>query len=186
MPSGWVHGVIDLIAYGRHYLDLHKEKDRAYEILGSNHRIVNHEWYQVCWRFWDFHNPFPSWLKESIRILANEEGAEKAEEQMAWVDHDYIDRIWDNLSSQEKKYREGFFSWIVFNPEVLKEWAGVDVLYGRIQSLIDRREIWEYCPELKFEYKTLYKYVKAVKEKDEVLQKVIERYGREEYRPDFG
>jgi hypothetical protein len=177
MPDGWVHAVIDLISYGRPYFDLHKEKDKAHKILGSNHRIVDHDWYKAYARYWDFKNPFPSWLKESIRILANKEGAEKAEKQMALVDHDYIDRIWDNLSSQEKKYREGFFAWIVFNPEVLKEWAGVDVLYGRIQRLIDGREVWEYCPEVIFEYRRLSKYVKAVKHKDVILQKIIQRYG---------
>lgn len=178
MPDGWIHAVIDFIAYGRPYFDLHKEKDKAHEILGSNHRIVNHEWYQTYGKFWDFHDPFPSWLKESIRMLGIEEGAEKAEEQMAWVDHDCIDRTWDVLSDPERKYWEGFFAWILYNPRIFKEWAGVDVLNGRIQRLIDGCEVWEYCPELKFDYKRLCKYVKAVKERDEVLQNMIERYGR--------
>jgi len=186
MPNGWVHSVIDLIAYGMPYFGLHKKKDKPHEILGSNHRIVNHNWYQAYGRLWDFQDPFPSWLKESIRILGNEEGAEKVEEQMTWIDHDYIDRIWDTISAQEKKYREGFFAWILFNPEILKEWAGVDVLYGRIQRLIDGHEILEYCPELKSEYKRLCKYVKAVKENDEVLKNMIDSYGRKEFRPDFG
>ena len=185
MPSAWVHAVIDLIAYGRPYFDLHKEKDKPHEFLGSNHRIVNHDWYQAYGRSWNFCEPFPCWIKESIRILGNEEGADKAEEQMAWVDHDYIDRIWDNLSSQEKKYREGFFAWILFNPGILKEWAGVDVLGGRIQRLIDEREVWGYYPELKLEYKRLCKYVKAIKDKDEVLQNMIERYGQKEYISNF-
>jgi hypothetical protein len=63
--------------------------------LGPNHRIVDHDWYQAYGRSWNFCEPFPSGIKESVRILGNEEGADKAEEQMAWIDHDYIDKIWD-------------------------------------------------------------------------------------------
>lgn len=176
MPSGWVHAVIDLIAYGKPYFDLHKEKDKDYELMGSSHRIVNHDWYQAYRKSWNFCEPFPSWLKESIRILGNEEGTDKAEEQMAWIDHDYIDRTWDVLSDSKKKYWEGFFAWVLLSPKILKEWAGVDVLEGKIQRVTDEREVWEYCLELKFQYKRLCKYVNAVKENDKVLQNMIERY----------
>ncbi|MDP2753312.1 MAG: hypothetical protein Q8P40_02850, partial [Nitrospirota bacterium] len=37
MANVWVHAVIDLIAYGKPYFDLHKEKDKPHEILGSRH-----------------------------------------------------------------------------------------------------------------------------------------------------
>jgi hypothetical protein len=104
---------------------------------------------------------------------------------MARVTHDYIDRIWDNLSRRERKYREGFFVWILFNPEMLKKWAGVDVLNGRIQRLINGHEVWEYCCKLKREYKILCEYVKVVRKKDEVLQNMIEHYEGEEYTPNF-
>lgn len=92
MASVWIHAVIDLIAYGRAYFDLHKEKDKPHEFLGANHRIVNHDWYQAYGKSWNFCEPFPSSIKD---ILGNEERADKAEEQMAWIDHDYIDRTWD-------------------------------------------------------------------------------------------
>jgi hypothetical protein len=46
MAYAWVHAVIDLIAYGRPYFGLHKEKDKPYELLGPNHRIINPDWYQ--------------------------------------------------------------------------------------------------------------------------------------------
>ncbi len=166
MADGWVHAVIDLVAYGKPYFALHKEKDKPHELLGSNHRIVNHDWYQAYGRYWNFCEPFPSWIKESIRISGNEKGTDKAEEQLAWIDHDYIDRTWDVLSNLEKKYWEGFFAWVLLSPKILKDWAGVDVFDSRIQRLIDGREVWEYCPELKFEYKRLCGYVKAIKEKD--------------------
>lgn len=186
MPSRWVHSVINLIAYGSPYLDLHKKKDKAHEILGSNHRVVDHEWYQAYGRFWNFDDPFPSWLKESIRLSGNRGGAEKAEEQMAWVDHDYIDKIWDYLSPQEEKYREGFFAWILFNRRILKEWAGLDVVHSKIQRSIDGCEAWEYCVELKVEYERLCNYVSAVKRKYKALQNMIERYGHGQYSLDFG
>ncbi|PXF55445.1 MAG: hypothetical protein C4B58_14930 [Deltaproteobacteria bacterium] len=179
MADAWVHAVIDLIAYGRPYFDLHKEKDKPHEFLLSNHRIVNHKWYQAYKRLWNFHDPFPSWLKESIRILGNEEGADKAEEKMAWVDHDYIDRTWDVLSDQDRKYCEGFFAWVLFSPDILKHWAGVDVFKGRIQRVIKSREILESSPGLKSEYKRLYNYVKAVVRNNKILQNMLEHYGQE-------
>lgn len=184
MSSAWVHAVIDFIAYGRAYFDLHKEKDKPYELLGSNHRIVSHDWYQAYGRSWNFCEPFPSWIKESIRILGNEEGADKAEEQMAWVDHDYIDRIWDDLSVQERRYWEGFFIYVLLSPKILKEWAGVDVLKGTIQRVINGYEVWESCPELKPEYKRLRSYIEAVKKNNEDLQDMLGRYG--EYICGFG
>jgi len=170
MPSTWVHAVIDLIAYGRPYFDLHKEKDKPYETLGWNHRQIAHEWYQAFWKKWTLDEPFPVHLREDILKIESINGPNKAEERMACVDHDYIDRMWDNLSAQEKKYRERFFAWVLFNPKILKEWAGVDVLENRIQRAIEDREVWEDCPELKFEYRRLRKYVEAVKERDKVLQ----------------
>ena len=184
MPSAWVHAVIDLIAYGRPYFDLHKEKDKPHELLGSNHRIVNHDWYQAYGRAWNFCEPFPSWIKESIRILGNEEGADKAEEQMVWIDHDYIDKTWDALSDPDRKYWEGFFAWVLLSPKILKDWAGVDILNGKIQTIINNHEVWESCPELKSEYKRLYNYVKAVID-DKILQDMLERYGQKEYIFDF-
>ena len=82
---------------------------------------------------------------------------------MAYVDHDYIDRTWDDLSDLERKYWEGFFTYVLFSPKILKEWAGVDVLEGKIQRIINGSEVWENCPELKREYERLLNYVKAFK-----------------------
>ena len=177
MPSGWVHAVIDLITYGRTYFDLHKNKDKSYKTLGRYHRQIEHYWYQSFREKWTLDEPFPNSLKDQILKVRSLNGPIKAEEQMAYVDHDYFDKIWDNLSIHERKYREGFFAWILFNPIILKEWAGVDVLEGKIQRMIDNCEIWEDCPELKSEYKRLCKYVKAVKENDLILQDILKNYG---------
>jgi hypothetical protein len=177
MPNGWVHAIIDLIAYGRPYFDLHKEKDKAHETLGLKHRIVNHKWYQDYGKAWDFRDPFPSSIKDLILRIRNEEGDEKAEEQMAWIDHDYIDRIWDDLSSHERRYWEGFFIWVLLSHKILREWAGVDVQEGKIHRLIDGREIWENCPEVKREYQRLCRYVKSVRRNNKDLQNVCRCYG---------
>ena len=177
MASAWVHAVIDLIVYGRPYFDLHKQKDKPHQLLGSNHRSVNHDWYQAYGRSWNFCESFPSGIKEAIRILGNEEGADKGEELMAWIDHDCVDRTWDILSDLERKYWEAVFAWVLFRPKVLKDWTGVDVLNGKIQRIINSHELWESCPELKSEYKRLYNYVKVVKENDKILQDMLERYG---------
>lgn len=104
---------------------------------------------------------------------------------MAWIDHDYIDRTWDVLSDLERKYWEGFFAWVLLSPNILKDWAGVDVLDGKIQRIMKNHEVWESCPELKSEYKRLYNYVKAVKEGDKILQDMLERYGQKEYMSDL-
>jgi hypothetical protein len=176
MPSGWVHAVIDLIVYGRPYFNLHKEKDKPYETLGWNHRKIGHEWYQAFGENWTLDRPFPVCLRELISKIRSINGPNKAEELMAYVDHDYIDKIWDSLLPQEKKYREGFFAWILFNPGILKEWTGVDVLEGRIQRLIDGREVWEYCSELKSEYEQLCSYAKVVIENNGILQGMLEHY----------
>jgi hypothetical protein len=99
---------------------------------------------------------------------------------MAWVDHDYIGRIWDDLSDQERRYWKGFFAWMLFSSEVLKNWAGVDVLDSKIQRIIKNHEVWESCPELKSEYINLCNYVKTAIENDKILQNMLEQYGRRE------
>ena len=185
MPSAWVHATIDLIAYGRSYFDIHKEKDEPYKTLGYKHRMIRHEWYQAFEREWNFHNPFPSCLKDQISKMRDINGSNKAEKRMAYIDHDYIDRIWDTLSPQEKKYRKGYFAWILFNPKILKEWAGVDVLDGRIQRMIDNCEVWETCSELIDDYKRLCSYVKIVIEDDGILQDMLKHYGLKEYITGF-
>ena len=176
MPSGWIHAVLNLVVYGRPYIDVHQHKDRWSKTLGRRHRSVEHEWYQDYGKSWDFRDPFPRWLKEYTKMLAREEGPEEAEKQMASVDHDYFDRIWDDLSRPWRRYWEGFFIWLILNPTLLRTRAGVDVLEGRIQRFINGREMWESCPELRQEYRRLCRYVAAVLAKNEHLMEMLRRY----------
>lgn len=52
----------------------------------------------------------------------------------------------------------------------------MDVLEGRIQRLVNGREMWEGCPELKQEYRRLCRYVAAVLAKNEHLMEMLRRY----------
>lgn len=177
MPNAWVHATIDLLSFGRPYLHIHQDKDNASKILGSKHRIVNHAWYQEYGNRWNFTDPFPAWLLESIEDLLHRESPDQVEEQMVSIAHDHLDRVWDDLLYSERKYCEEFFTWVLLRPSILKSWAGVDVLNGRIQRIVDGREIWEYCPDLKFKYRMLRRYVEAVISNNKSLQSMIRRYG---------
>jgi len=177
MPNGWLHATIDLIAFGRPYFDLHQEKDKAHKTLRSEHRIVKHEWYQAFGKFWTFSDPFPPWLKGFIQAMRDTEGIDRAEEQMVSTSHEYLDRVWDILSLPERKYWESFFIWVLFNPRILKNWAGVDVVNGRIRRVVEDREIWEFCTDTKSEYERLRRYVEVVKSNDEIIQDMLQNYG---------
>jgi len=177
MPAGWVHAVMDLLVFGRSYFDLHQEKDKAYETLGPGHRIVDHDWYQGFGKFWTFSDPFPDWLKQYTQNLRDTVGEDRAEEQMASVTHEYLDRVWDGLSPMERKYQESFLIWALFHPEVLRDKFGVDVLNGKMHRVIEDQEIWEDCPYVKAEYERLRSYVEAVKSRDKTPQDMLRRYG---------
>jgi len=159
------------------YLYIHQEKDNASKTLGPRHRRVNHAWYHEYGKRWNFSDPFPSWLNESIQDLLIIETPGQVEEQMVRLAHDHLDRVWDDLLSSERKYWESFFAWIVLNTSVLKSWAGVDVLNSRIQRIVDGQEIWEYCPELKYLYQGLHNYIGTVIRNDWRLQKMLRNYG---------
>lgn len=187
MPNGWVHETIDLIAYGRPYHHVHKTKDaESQKRPGRRHREVNHEWYQEFGKVWSLSDPFPDWWKETTQKVRDEEGPESAEELMVSVSHDYFDKVWDydGLSKPERdrirKYREGFFAWLLLRPSVLKEWAGVDVLEGKIQRLIEGQEVWEDAPDIKSKYEGLRRRVEFVIRKDRALREMLERYGQRE------
>lgn len=177
MPDFWVHVGIDLIAFGRLHFGLHKWKDKPSETLGRCHRARRHDWYQRFGKEWNLDEPFPNRLKHQVLSVGEKYDSSKAEKLMAYYAHDYMDRIWDELSPPERKYREGFFAWLLLNPTVLKEWAGVNVLQGEICRIIGSSEVWESWPQLKSEYKRLRRYVEAIIDRDETLASMIEGYG---------
>jgi hypothetical protein len=156
MAAGWVHQTIDLVAYGRTYAHVHWRKDAASQIIpGVRHRTVGHDWYQRFGRDWDFTEPYPQVARELIERIRETRGPDMAEELISGDSHDLIDRTWDGLSRQARLYWEGFFAWLIYQPEILERWAQVDVVRGRIKRVIDGQALWEDAPETATEYKSL-------------------------------
>lgn len=156
LTAGWVHQTIDLVAYGRTYAHVHREKDAASQsIPGLRHRTVGHEWYQRFGRDWGFAQPYPQAAREVIEKMRETRGPDAAEEKMSADSHDLIDKTWDGLSRQARLYWEGFFAWLIYHPDILERWAEVDVARGRIKRVIDGEAVWEESPETVAEYKNL-------------------------------
>jgi hypothetical protein len=175
MAAGWVHETIDLIVFGRIYRHVHQKKDaESRRTPGLRHREVDHEFYLRFPKYWDFINPFPDWLNETIRRLKETKGADAAEERMASDAHDYFDRVWDDLPKVDRNYREGFFVWVLYNPQILETWAQVDVVNGRILRMIEGQKVWEDSPETIYQYKRLRRDVS--RHQISRLRDVIDRY----------
>jgi hypothetical protein len=177
MPNGWVHATVDLIAFARSYFDLHRQKDRRGRRLGAAHRRVGHDWYWQFGRVWTFFQPFPASVQRRTLQLCQSHGPYAAEREQANLAHDYLDRVWDGLSENERKYWEGFFLWLLLRPDVLKSWAGVDVLRGSINRVVRGQDVWCPCPVLREEYARLRSYAESVKGKDPAIRRVMARLG---------
>jgi len=162
MPPVFIHSIIDLLVYGRPYFDLHKKKDAAYATLGVNHRKKNHQWYNLYLYEWNFDEPFPQSLKKVIEYVAQARGGDDAERDQSFASHGYYDRIWDSLSNEERRLQEGFFIWVLRQPEVLKQKFGVDVHGEKIERMINGVKIWEDAPGLRKEYLRLCAYADVV------------------------
>lgn len=176
MAAGWIHQTIDLIAYGRTYAHVHREKDAASQrIPGVRHRTVGHDWYQRFGRDWDFTEPYPQAAKELIERIGELHGPDAAEEHTSSDSHDLIDKTWDGLSREERLGSEGYFAWLVYHPDALGRVAGVDVLRGRIERVIAGQVVWENSTETVTEYKTLRREVS--RHHKWRLRDVLARYG---------
>ncbi len=176
MAPGFVHETLDLTCFGRVYRHIHKSKDEhAQRAPGLRHRAFGHDWYRRYPQQWNLDDPFPTWLKEEIKNVRDRSGPEAAEERMASDSHDYLDRIWDEMSQPERHYWEGFFVWLLYHPDLLECWAGVDVLRGRISRTIHGESVWENSPETVEEYRSLRRRVS--KNHKHRLRDVLTSYG---------
>jgi hypothetical protein len=178
MASGLCHAVIDLMAYARPHFDFHQQKDEPARWLGPAHRQQHHEWYNAFGTEWDFDNPSPASLIRVIEHAGEVEGDEGAERCMSWTSHDYIDRVWDGLSTTERLYLEGMFVWVLEHPEVLLAKFGVDAFNERIARTVGGIESWEPAPGLSSEYRRLCRYAAAVVRQRPELRAVLEHYGQ--------
>ena len=156
MASGWVHETLDLIAFGEIYRFVHQAKDlHSQEAPGLRHRDVGHDWYHDYGKRWSFLDPFPNWLKEEISKTRESRGPYAAEERMVSHAHDYLDRVWDDIPELHRQYWEGFLVWLLYRPQLLETWAGVDVVHGRVPRVIKGEQVWERSNETATEYRQL-------------------------------
>ena len=184
MPNKLVHGVHALIAFGQPYSHVHKRKDAfSQRMPGARHRQVKHRKYQAFGRTWDFTYPFATNECRQIERVRRWKGTAVAEEYMASLSHDVDDRIWDfdGISRSERaairNYWEAFCAWLILNPDILKEWAGVNVMEGRVLRLIDGVEVWEDEPALIGAYAALYNHVRFLIRCKAALRTTLTEYG---------
>jgi len=167
MPQRWIHECFDLVVFGKSYPEIHHRKDASWKKLGVHHREMNHEWYNLFGDEWDFENMYPPTLKAFFEAMQRKHGKE-AEERQVWVAHDMLDKVWDGLDLEERKKWATVFKRILLDPLFLREWAGVDVVRGKIKRRLDEQdglsklvEYWEDDPQLKPTYCRLKKYVES-------------------------
>ena len=76
-----------------------------------------------------------------------------------------------------RRYWESLCTWLVLNPAVLKSWAGVDVVAGRIHRVIKGLEVWEEEPTLRPAYAALYNRVCILIVRNRALREALVEYG---------
>jgi hypothetical protein len=163
MASKFVHDVLSLIIFGLPYDDVHARKDSFSQLApGIIHRKVRHRKYQAYQKTWNMEAPFSHEENRSIRRVLAWKGADIAEKYMASLSHDVQDRVWDypEISAVERAavrlYWEAFCVWLVLNPDLLKSWAGVDVISGQVCRTVDGISIWQQEPTLIGAYVVLF------------------------------
>jgi len=184
MASRLVHEVHSLVAFGLPYTHVHAKKDAfSRKAPGIRHRQVKHRKYRLFGCTWDFEDPFPAHENHRIERIARWKGDVRAEEYMVSNAHDLDDRCWDreDIPRAERgavrRYWESLCAWLVLNPDVLKSWAGVDVVAGRIHRVIDGVEVWEDEPTLRPAYAVLYDRVCFLVRRNRSLREALVEYG---------
>ena len=184
MATRLVHEVHSLIAFGLPYSHIHAKKDAfSQRSPGLRHRQVRHRKYRQFGDTWSFSDPSPRGEDDRVGRIAKWKGDIKAEEYMVSKAHDLDDRCWDrdDISRAERlrvrRYWESFCAWLVINPDVLKAWAQVDVIEGRIHRVIDGVEVWEEEPTLRAAYFALYNRVCFLIRCKRALREALVEYG---------
>lgn len=168
MPPRWIHETVDLIAFGRSYWRLHQWKDAPARECGVEHRRRRHGWYQRFPRDWDHAEPFPSLVLHQIGEVGRRRGAERAEEFQAFITHDYLDRIWDELKHIEREQVAAELREALLDTEWLLSVAGVDTATGRIKVRRSQDdgfdpplETWDFVPTLRRDYVNIKSWVES-------------------------
>jgi hypothetical protein len=183
MASKFVHDVLSLIIFGLPYDDVHARKDSFSQLApGIIHRKVRHRKYQAYQKTWNMEAPFSHEENRSIRRVLAWKGADIAEKYMASLSHDVQDRVWDypEISAVERAavrlYWEAFCVWLVLNPDLLKSWAGVDVISGQVCRTVDGISIWQQEPTLIGAYAVLFNRANFLLRRKTGLRETLQRY----------
>lgn len=184
MASSLVHQVHSLVAFGLPYGHIHARKDVfSQKVPGIRHRQVRHRKYRLFAQTWDLSDPFPAREDQRIERIARWKGDLRAEEYMVSMAHDLDGKCWDreDIPRDERAairaYWEGLCAWLVLHPDVLKSWAGVDVLSGRIHRVIDGIEVWEDEPALRCAYAALHARVCFLIRRNPRLREALVEHG---------
>jgi hypothetical protein len=183
MASRFVHDMLSLIIFGLPYDEVHARKDSFSQCApGIIHRRVRHKKYQAYEKTWNMDTPFSDRENRSIKRVSDWKGADVAEKYMASLSHDIQDRVWDypEMSGDERAavrlYWEAFCVWLVLNPDLLKSWAGVDVISGRVCRTMDGVSIWQEEPTLMGAYAALLNRANFLLRRKTALRETLGKY----------
>ena len=109
MAPRWIHELFDILTFGRSYWWVHKKEDEASKYLGVEHRKVEHEFYQTFRN--SNSNVFLSRIPELLFTLRNEEEGVK-------LIHSLIDKVWDELSLEQRKGSVAVFRRLILEGKI--------------------------------------------------------------------
>ncbi len=167
MPPRWFHEGFDVVVFGRSYWRVHRFKDSPWEELGVHHRELRHDHYQM-FRALEALAPIPESILFETRKIRETRGPEQAEEFQAHVQHDFLDRWWDELPPADRRDIAGAFMLVLLDPQLLLKIASIDVLrglvkvrYGPEDGYPEVMERWEDEPSLPGDYARLRAYLES-------------------------
>lgn len=109
MAPRWIHEFFDMLTFGRSYWWVHREEDEASKYLGVEHRKVKHEFYQMFKHYES--NVFLRRIPELLPALKNKKGGIK-------LIHSLIDKVWDELSLEQRRGSVYVFKRLILEGQV--------------------------------------------------------------------
>lgn len=133
MAPRWIHEFFDVLTFGRSYWRIHKKIDKWFEVYGVEHRKLEHEYYQM-FKNHDL-NEFLKSVPQLLHALKNiEEGVKLA--------HCVVDKVWDELSLEQKKGSIYIFQRLILEGQVRCEplyWED----FQKLRDYIERKKMEE-------------------------------------------
>jgi hypothetical protein len=94
MAPRWIHEFFDILTFGRSYWQIHKRIDQYPKTLGVKHRELEHPFYNML-----KNHDSNDFLKSVPQLLS---GLKSVEESVKLV-HCIVDKVWDELSLEQRK-----------------------------------------------------------------------------------